>query len=129
MTPSRAWRYGLTAVIAGVWIVNGLYAKVLGGAPRHTAIVARVLGEAWAPAVTVAIGLGEVALGCWIVYGRWPRRTAALQIALVLVMNVLELLRAGDLLMWGALNFLFALTFCGGVAYHGLWVGGRRGRR
>ena len=124
---ARWLRYGLTAAIAAVWIVNGLYAKVLGGAPRHTAIVARVLGEEGARALTVAIGLGEVALGAWIITGRWPRETAYLQIALVLAMNVLELAHAGDLLLWGPLNFLFALIFCGAVAYHGSWVGGRRG--
>ena len=129
MRRARALRLGLTAVIAGVWMVNGLYAKVLGGAPRHTAIVARVLGEEWARVFTIGIGLGEVALGLWILYGLRPRETAALQIGLVLAMNILELLRAGDLLMWGALNFWFALIFCGVVAYHGFRVGGRRGLR
>ena len=124
---ARRLRYGLTGAVAAVWIVNGLYAKVLGGVPRHRAIVARVLGDDWAGTLTVGIGLGEVALGLWILYGERPRETAVLQIALVLAMNVLELLRAGDLLFWGPLNFLFALVFCCGVAYHGLWVGGRRG--
>ena len=123
----RLWRYGLTASIAGVWLVNGLYAKVLGGAPRHTDIVARVVGEAWAPELVTAIGLGEVGLALWIWGGRYPRTTAVVQVALVTTMNVLELLRARDLLMWGTLNFIFAMAFVGVVAYHGFWLGGRRG--
>ena len=122
-------RRALTVAIVAVWIANGLYAKVLGGALRHRAIVARVLGEEWAGSITVGMGLGEVGLGLWIFYGTWPRETAALQIALVLAMNVLELLRAEDLLLWGVFNFAFAILFCGGVAYHGFWLGGRRGRR
>lgn len=125
---SGARSFALTALIAGVWIVNGLYAKMLSGAPRHEAIVARVLGESWAPRIVLAIGFGEVALGLWILARRWPRATAALQIGLVLVMNVLELRRAPDLLLWGRFNFAFALIFCGLVAYHGFWVVGRESR-
>ena len=126
MRSTRGGRLALTVAVAGVWLVNGLYAKVLGGAPRHTAIVARVLGQARAPVIVVAIGLGEVALGLWILSGRHPRQTAALQIALVLTMNVLERRRAVDMLLWGRLNFAFAVIYCVLVAYHGFWVGGHR---
>lgn len=35
----------LRGLIALVWLVNGLWCKVLGHVPRHEAIVARVLSE------------------------------------------------------------------------------------
>ena len=124
MTPRHRLVTGLVVL---AWLGNGLFAKVLGFAPRHTEIVARVLGAEYAETAVVLIGLGEVALAAWIWLGYYPRATAALQIALVLAMNVLELLLARDLLLWGPLNFAFALAFCGLVYYHGFVLGGRLG--
>ncbi len=37
-----------TILIAGVWVVNGLFCKVLNLTPRHESIVARILGDAHA---------------------------------------------------------------------------------
>ncbi len=115
MGVERAVRTG----IAAVWIVNGLYAKVLNRVPRHTQIVGQVLGDGWARPITVTIGLGEVALGTWVLLGRRPRETAALQIGLVSSMNVLEAVRARDLLLFGRLNAFYAACFCATVYVHG----------
>lgn len=109
----------LTALIAGAWLANGLYAKVMGQVPRHEQIVARVVGVHLAPALTVAIGLGEVALAIWILRGRRPLATAAVQIALVMTMNAIEAWLARDLLMWGWANPAFAAAFCTVVYFHG----------
>ena len=104
---AKLLRYG----IAAIWLANGLLCKVLHLVPRHEAIVARILGPAYAGSLTRLIGLAEIGLGLWVLVGRWPRSTAALQIALVLLMNALELWLAPDLLLWGRLNFAFALLF------------------
>ncbi len=109
----------LRSGIAAVWIVNGLYAKVLNRVPRHTKIVGRVLGEGWARPITVGIGFGEVALGVCILAGHQPRETAVVQIGLVSTMNVLEAIRAQDLLLFGRLNALSAAGFCAAVYVHG----------
>ena len=115
----RRRRRPLTAVVAGAWLGNGLYAKLLGRVPRHERIVARVLGPAYAAPLTRAIGAGEVALAAWIVGGAHPRTTAALQVGLVATMNALEAARARDLLLWGRTNAAFAAAFCALAWWHG----------
>jgi hypothetical protein len=85
--------------IAAVWLAFGLGAKVLGLVPRHRRIVAAVLGERLAGPVTVTVGLGETALGLWVLSGRRPRTAAALQTAAIASMNALELSRARSQLL------------------------------
>ncbi|MEM6770360.1 MAG: DoxX-like family protein [Bacteroidota bacterium] len=109
----------LTYGIAAVWFVNGLWAKVLGGVPRHQEIVARILGAEYAQAITIAIGLGEVAFALWVLFGGYRKLTATLQIFTILTMNVLETYLARDLLLWGQWNLLFAILFCSVVYVHG----------
>lgn len=112
--------YGaLTLAIATVWVANGVWAKILGNVPRHEAIVARVLGADVAPWLIVLIGVGELAIAGWVLSRFRPRVCAAVQIALVLSMNVLEFVFARDVLLFGGLNFIFALGFCALLAYHG----------
>ncbi len=90
---------------------HGLYSKLLDGIPRHRLIVARVLGEDWARAATLAVGCCEVLLGVWVFLHRWPRVCAAVQTLAILTMNALEISRAPDLLISApgmvALNCLF----------------------
>lgn len=103
----------LTWLIAAVWLINGLYCKVLGMVPRHEAIVGRILGETHAHALTVAIGLAEIGMAIWIWSG-WRQRTQTIvQIAVVATMNILEFALVPDLLLWGHLNLLFACLFIG----------------
>lgn len=94
----------IARVVAGVWLLHGLYNKLLGGSPRHLAIVQSVpglqgiIGER----VLTAVGVGEVAMALWILSGWRPRLCAATQTAALLSMNVLELRFARDLLLWPA---------------------------
>lgn len=120
----KGLRYG----IAAVWMGNGLLAKLLHLVPRHEAIVARILGPAYAGPLTRLIGLAEIGLGLWVLSGRWPRPTAALQIGLVLTMNALERWLAPDLLLWGPFNFAFALLFALVVFWWGSLEGEMRGQ-
>lgn len=101
----------LTFGIAMVWLVNGLYCKLLNGVPRHQEIVGRILGTQHSILFTKGIGVGEVLMALWVVSGYWRRQNAIVQIGLVLTMNMLEFAMVPDLLLWGRLNLLFALLF------------------
>jgi DoxX-like family len=101
----------LNVLIAAVWLINGLFCKVLGLVPRHEEIVGRILGPEHARAITVAIGVAEVAMAVWISSGFASRLNAITQIVVIAAMNILEFLLAPDLLLWGRLNALFALLF------------------
>lgn len=103
----------LTFLIAAVWLANGLLAKVLHLVPRHTEIVAGILGEAYARPLTIMIGLSEIVMGLWTLGGRYRKETAYVQIAIILTMNCLESLLVPELLLWGYFNPVFAVGFCG----------------
>jgi DoxX-like family len=85
--------------IALVWILFGFFFKVLDVVPRHRRIVARVVGEEWAGAVTLLVGVGETGLGLWMVYGRYLSICVSLQTLALASMNTLELRYARDLLL------------------------------
>ena len=102
----------LNFCIALVWLVNGLFCKILNFVPRHQAIVAKILGEEYARTFTVFIGFAELIMAVWILTGFKSRLTALSQILVVATMNVLEFFLAPELLSWGRLNLLFALVFC-----------------
>ncbi len=89
----------LRLLIGGAWIFHGLYSKLLDGVPRHRSIVGRVLGEDVAANATLAIGVGEVLLGLWVLSMRAPRLCAAVQTVLLVMMNSLEIAFARDLLI------------------------------
>ena len=118
-----------TSVIALVWLANGLWCKVLGGVPRHAAIVARVVGDDVAPLLTIVIGAAELVMAVWVLSGRRRRLCAATQVAVVMTMNVVEQVIAADLLLWGRFNLLWATLFCVAVALIGRRDGERGGDR
>jgi len=97
---TRFLRFG----VAAVWLVHGLYNKLLVGSPRHLAIVQSVPGLSGAigARALAAVGVFEVVVACWIVSGRRLRLCAAVQIAALVSMNVLELTFARHLLLWPA---------------------------
>ena len=101
----------LTFCIATVWIVNGLFCKVLNLVPRHEQIVARILGDDYSRVLTILIGLSEIAMAIWILSKFKSRLNAIAQIAIVGIMNTLEFILVPDLLLWGKLNSLFAFIF------------------
>ena len=108
----------LNLLVAAVWVVNGLLCKVLGLVPRHQEIVARILGDSDAGFLTLAIGVSEVFMAIWILSRVWPKLCAATQIIVVLTMKTIELTLAPDLLLFGRLNFVFALGFVVLVYYN-----------
>ena len=90
----------LNYLIATVWIINGLFCKVLNLVPRHQEIVARILGIGNAGLITKAIGLSEIAMAVWILSGFRTRLNTIIQILVIAIMNILEFILAPDLLLW-----------------------------
>lgn len=113
-------RWVLTYAIVMVWLLNGLYCKILGMVPRHEQIVAQILGDHHARTLTILIGLSELVMVIWVLSG-WQRRWCAIaQITVVLVMNLLEITLVPEFLLWGPWNGLFALLFVLVVYYWGI---------
>ena len=103
----------LTLLISLVWLVNGLFCKVLNLVPRHEQIVAQILAEDYSRPLTILIGLSEVVMAVWILSKFKSKLNAITQILVVALMNALEFILVPDLLLWGKLNSLFALLLIG----------------
>ena len=101
----------LTLLIAAVWLINGLFCKVLNLVPRHEQIVGRILGETYAKPLTILIGLAEIGMTVWILSRIKPKINAIFQMAIVAAMNVLEFILVPDLLLWGRFNAVIAAAF------------------
>ncbi len=100
-----------SSLICAVWLANGLLCKVLNLVPRHQMIVARILGDEYAPLLTKAIGVSEILMVVWILSGIKPRWCAIFQISIVAIMNVMEFFLVPDLLLFGHMNIVFATGF------------------
>lgn len=100
-----------------VWLVNGLWCKVLGQVPRHEDIVAHILGAAWAPVLTRLIGAAELVMAAWIISGRSPLWCMRAQVLVVMAMNILEQLLVPELLLFGRFNLVWASLFCVAVVF------------
>ena len=94
-------------LVATIWLVHGLYNKLLHGSPRHLQIVQSTPGLEGAAGeyALAAIGAGEVAIALWVLSGFTPRLCAAVQTVCLLSMNVVELTFARHLLLWPAVLF------------------------
>jgi uncharacterized membrane protein YphA (DoxX/SURF4 family) len=110
-----------TYSLAFVWIINGLFCKIMNLVPRHKQIVSRILGREYADELTIAIGFLEVLMAVWIISGYKRRLCATAQIVAVVIMNSIEFILASDLLLWGKLNALFAFFFILVIALHELY--------
>ena len=97
--------------IAGVWLINGLFCKILNLVPRHQQIVARILGEEHSFVLTKTIGAMEVLMAVWVVSRIHSKAATVIQIFLVAIMNIIEFIFAPDLLLFGRLNILVATFF------------------
>jgi hypothetical protein len=113
------------AAVAAVWLVHGLYNKLLGGSPRHLAIVQSVPsleGETGRVALML-VGACEVAIALWIVSKRAPRTCAMVQTIALLSMNIVELTYARHLLLWPAalvpVNILFLMAAWSAAGWRG----------
>lgn len=112
----------LNYCIATIWLLNGLFCKVLHFVPRHQLIVARILGESHSRAVTVGIGLSETAMAVWIISGIRPGLNAIVQILIIATMNTIEFFLAPDLLFWGKLNAVFAFLLILAIYYNEFYL-------
>ena len=97
--------------IAAVWLINGLFCKVLNFVPRHEEIVRRILGDEYSVFLTKTIGAAEICMAAWILSRIMPRLNALTQMFIVGLMNVIEFFLASDLLLWGKANIVFASFF------------------
>lgn len=98
----------LTIGIALVWLINGLFCKLLNLIPRHEQIVARILGEEYAGLFTKLIGVAEIIMCIWILSRIKPRLCALTQIIVIAAMNILEFVLVPDILLFGKLNIVLA---------------------
>lgn len=112
-----------------IWLVNGLFCKILNLVPRHQQIVAEILGETYAKPLTIAIGVGEVLMAIWIISRKFAQLSAITQILLIVTMNILEFILAPHLLLWGRLNIVFALCLAALVYCQGFVLEPRLERR
>ncbi len=108
----------LTFFIATVWIVNGLFFKVLNLVPRHQEIVANIFGHDNARVLILLIGIAEIGMAIWILSGIWMRLGAVTQILVIVTMNTLEFVLVPDLLLWGKTNAIFAFLFIALIYYN-----------
>jgi hypothetical protein len=101
-------RKALNYAIAIVWILNGLFCKVLHLVPRHEQIVSKILGTTYSRPFTVIIGCLEIGMAIWILSGVKVRLNAIVQIIIIGTMNTIEFILVPDLLLWGRFNAVFA---------------------
>lgn len=98
----------LVFITATIWLVNGLFCKVLNFVPRHEQIVSRILGDTYSRPLTIAIGMTEIVMAFWILSRYKSRLNAIAQITVIALMNAIELALVPDLLLWGKVNSFFA---------------------
>ena len=108
-------------LIALVWLVNGIYCKILNAVPRHRQIVENILGREYGEFITSAIGFSEILMALWILSGFKRRLNTFCQITVIVLMNILEYILTPELLLWGRWNILFAAAFCI-LIYFNYWM-------
>ncbi len=114
MTTYWIW---MRLAIAGVWLYQGLWHKVIAVDPRHAQILAQAMGSTIGPLLLTALGLMETAFAICVLIG-WKRRLAAIaQVLSLVAMNAGGLLAARDQipdpLGMLTLNLVFALAILG----------------
>ena len=79
----------IRASIALVWLYEGFWCKLLGGAPRHAEVIAATpfLGPAAAKAALITLGLAECGIAAWVLSGQRMRQAALVQTVLLVAMN------------------------------------------
>lgn len=110
----------LTYFIALVWLLNGLFCKVLNFVPRHQQIVSHFFGQDNAFVITKLIGVLEVGMALWVLSKYKEKWNMYIQIIIVMSMNILEFLFVPELLLWRQFNLLFALLFVGIIYFNGM---------
>ena len=114
--------------IAAVWLYEGLWCKLLGGAPSQRTVVGAVprLGK-WAAPFLIALGVAESALAAWVLIGFAPGWCAVAQTALLVALNANGLLWArrlihdpGGMVVKNA-AFLLLAWICGALGEQNAW--------
>ena len=116
----------LNYFIAAVWMINGLFCKVLNFVPRHEEIVRRILGDEYSVFLTKAIGAAEICMAVWILSRIMPHLNALTQIFIVGLMNLIEFFLVSDLLLWGKANIIFASFFIALVYFNEFTLNARK---
>lgn len=80
-------------------------------APRHNEIVGKILNVSNSQNITYGIGALEVLMVVWILSKKYRKLNAVTQIAVVLIMNIIEFIKVPELLLWGKWNLLIAILF------------------
>ena len=104
--------YILRFLIAFVWIANGLFCKILNYVPRHQEIVAKILGDQYSYLLINTIGFLEILMAIWVLSNIKSKFCTIFQMLIVMTMNVLEFVLAPELLLFGKLNLIIAVSFC-----------------
>ncbi len=99
----------LTYTIALIWLINGLFCKVLNLVPRHEQIISNILGDNYSKLFRILIGISEIIMAIWILSKFKSKINAITQIVIIAIMNVLEFILVPELLLWGKFNLFFAL--------------------
>ncbi len=105
----------LTYAIALVWLLNGLFCKLLNFVPRHQQIVGRILGNDHSFILIKIIGALEVLMVLWILSGIKSRLCAFMQVLIIGTMNIIEITLAPDLLLYGRANIFPALLLMSAI--------------
>jgi len=86
--------------VAGVWLYEGLWCKLLGGVPAQVDVVESVpfFSRSAARWILRAVGVVECALAVWVLSGWRPFLAAAAQTALLVGMNTAGLFWARSLI-------------------------------
>ncbi|MEO8516933.1 MAG: DoxX-like family protein [Flavobacterium sp.] len=101
----------LNYFIALVWIINGLFCKVINLVPRHQEIVSKILGNDYSFILIKIIGFLEIGMAIWVLSKFKPRFCTILQIIIVASMNILEFILVPELLLFGKINIIIATLF------------------
>ena len=90
----------IRGAVAGVWIYEGLWCKLLGREPRQLEVVEAVpvLGPRVGSVFLKTLGGVEVAVGLWALSGMSPVWCALAQTLLLLTLNANGLLWARDII-------------------------------
>lgn len=101
-----------------MWLINGLFCKLLNFVPRHQEIVSKILGNDYSLFFTKTIGILEVLMFVWIVSKIKSKWCAVLQMITIATMNIIEFFAVPDLLLYGRLNIVFAAIFIAVIYTH-----------
>lgn len=93
-------RLVIRSAVAGVWLYEGLWCKLLGKEPRQFEIVKAVpvLGPRFGATFLKILGAVEVGMGLWVMSGVTPILCALAQTALLVMLNTNGILWSRDLI-------------------------------